>query len=148
MWTNWCHHDCWHRRMNHRCTSCHCIRLELNGIPCCIGSFCLVDLLRHFIIFHLSFTVLPVGVDTIKPSPWTDVMCLPSRNKSMLQRYGDGPRSMTTSFNTCIKWKTYTILPKQFTSSQTVKNAYQNVGGRLWTCCTVGRIISTDGSMG
>lgn len=52
-----------------------------------------------------AYAVLPVGVDTIKPSPWTDVMCLPSRNRSILQRYGDGPRSMTTSFSTCRrKW--------------------------------------------
>lgn len=34
------------------------------------------------------------------PSPWTDVICLPSRNKSILERYGEGPLSMTTSLRT------------------------------------------------
>lgn len=69
-----------------------------------------------------AYAVLPVGVETIRPSsdksirilihikipldylpsPCTEVMCLPSKNKSILLRYGDGPRSITTSFNTKI----------------------------------------------
>lgn len=55
-----------------------------------------------------AYAVLPVGVDTIKPSPWTEVMCLPSKNKSMLHRYGDGPRSITTSFSTC-NWNKFIL---------------------------------------
>lgn len=47
-----------------------------------------------------AYAVLPVGVLTIRPSPWTEVMCFPSRYKSMLERYGDGPLSTTTSLST------------------------------------------------
>lgn len=47
-----------------------------------------------------AYAVLPVGVDTIRPSPCTDVIYFPSRNRSILLRYGDGPRSMTTSLST------------------------------------------------
>lgn len=47
-----------------------------------------------------AYAVLPVGVETIKPSPCTDVMCLPSRKMSMLLKYGEGPRSITTSLRT------------------------------------------------
>lgn len=51
-----------------------------------------------------AYAVLPVGVDTIKPSPCTDVMCFPSRNISILLRYGEGPRSTTTSLRTYNKF--------------------------------------------
>lgn len=47
-----------------------------------------------------AYAVLPVGVDTIKPSPCTDVIYLPSKKRSILLRYGEGPRSITTSFST------------------------------------------------
>ena len=35
------------------------------------------------------------------PSPWTSVMGRPLQNTSRLLKYGEEPRSMTTSFNTC-----------------------------------------------
>merc|ERR1719219_2569805 len=47
-----------------------------------------------------AYAVLPVGVETINPSPCTDVINFPSKYKSILERYGEGPRSMTTSFKT------------------------------------------------
>lgn len=49
---------------------------------------------------YLPYAVLPVGVETISPSPWTTVTCLPSINKSTLDKYGLGPRSTTTSLST------------------------------------------------
>lgn len=47
-----------------------------------------------------AYAVLPVGVETISPSPCTTVTCLPSINKSTLDKYGLGPRSTTTSLRT------------------------------------------------
>lgn len=47
-----------------------------------------------------AYAVDPVGVLTIRPSPCTLVTCLPSMKRSMFERYGDGPRSTTTSFST------------------------------------------------
>ena len=56
-----------------------------------------------------AYAVLPVGVDTIRPSPCTEVMYLPSKNKSMLLKYGEGPRSITTSFKTFRKTSFFSI---------------------------------------
>ena len=47
-----------------------------------------------------AYAVLPVGVETISPSPWTDVINFPSKYRSMLERYGEGPLSITTSLST------------------------------------------------
>lgn len=48
--------------------------------------------------FILNFQALSKKYNS--PSPWTDVICLPSRNKSILERYGEGPLSITTSLRT------------------------------------------------
>lgn len=39
-------------------------------------------------------------IPTHLPSPCTDVICLPSRKRSIFDRYGEGPRSITTSLST------------------------------------------------
>lgn len=54
-----------------------------------------------------AYAVLPVGVETIRPSPCTDVMWWSLQYISKFVRYEDGPRSTTTSFNT--KWRVFSL---------------------------------------
>ena len=49
----------------------------------------------------MEYAVEPVGVDIIIPSAWTVVMNFSSQKQSRLERYGEEPRSITTSLRTC-----------------------------------------------
>lgn len=62
-----------------------------------------------FILLHFHFHLVkyskwklwlrPICINDL-PSPWADVIRLPSMNKSMLERYGEGPLFTTTSLRT------------------------------------------------